>query len=808
MLKRPFLFLVSVLLLLPACKPQPAAGSTPAPFSPPTIQPPTSTTESPTLQSPIPSQWQRTNPGGGGAFTAVAAGPTGTIVAASDLSGAYRSLDGGQTWDVIGSFRGLTSTHVVGIGFDPSDPALIFLGTDEGIFRSEDGGDTFSQVLANGYVSAVAVSPADPQIVYAAWHAAWNTNDGRLYKSADNGQSWQPVSGPTLPGNLSILKLQLDPGDPDTLYLLAGEARFACGPAAAYRSADGGVTWTQIGGGLGQVMDLALDESAPHTLFLTTYGDVWDPGYDCISDDPDGGYLYQSDDDGSTWTQLTTTQRNTLIWLDKDDDLAIRLIDLDARELWESLDGSHWTLVSEVSTWDKGWPVDRVAYGSSFNGDAMTIGPDMSDPDALFWVDGQFVYGTRDDGRTFANFYTNEISPDHWQSRGIDNIVTFDLVISPANPDNIYLAMPDVGCFRSDDAGTSWQNCNAAAYTGNWRGNGGNVMTIAADPARANVVWLTQGEDVANGPHTLLRSDDGGATWTASHDGLPASGVPSGLSVDPNSPADNRTLFLTFGGEVYRSPDDGRTWNQVLACGGCRFTAVSPHNSTIILAGGEAGLWRSLDGGDNWTEVGLPEMRGGLGGEFWNKYWEGVAAIVFDPLAENRLYTAVFGADRGLYRSDDGGDSWERILADDFLRDTAVSPADPQTIYAGSAAAIYSGGYQPGSQGFLVSRDGGQSWQTANEGLAWPFVNVITLDPADPDTIFIGSPGAGYHRRDFSPELSHRLHLPLVTAPSAGRTDQPFSKAVSCVWADRSWVKASCFCLSSNRASRSGVSCS
>ncbi|HIP73036.1 MAG TPA: hypothetical protein EYH05_16780 [Anaerolineae bacterium] len=761
-MKKRLLLLLSIGLFITCQSRQTAVPVTATPHPP-----------TPPLPHSLTPAWQRTNPGGGGAFTAVAAGPTGIILVASDLSGAYRSLDRGQTWDVIGSYRGLTSTHVVAVSFNPVDPAVLFLGTDEGIFRSGDGGDSFAQVLPDGYVTAVAVSPADPQIAYAARHSAWNVSDGRLYKSADNGRTWQPVSGLTLPGNLSILKLQLHPGDADTLYLLAGEARFTCGPAVAYRSADGGATWAQIGGGLGQIMDLALDETAPNTLFLTTYGDVWDPGYNCISDDPGGGYLYQSDDDGDTWTRLTTTQRNALIWLDNDD-LAIRLIDLDGRELWESPDGNDWTLVSDISGWDDGWPENSFTYGSSFNGDAMTIGLDMSDPDALFWVDGQFVYGTRDDGRTFANFYTNEIAPGRWQSRGIDNIVTFDLVISPANPDLIYLAMPDAGCFRSDDGGAGWQNCNPAAYTGSWNGAGGNVMTVAADPARANVVWLTQAEDVVDGPHTLLRSDDFGAAWTASHDGLPASGVPAGLSVDPNSPTDNRTLFVTFGGDVYRSEDDGRTWAEVFACGGCRYTAVSPHDSAILFAGGETGLWRSLDGGDSWTETGLPEMRGSLGGEFWDKYWAGAAAIVFAPVDAERVYTAVFGQDRGLYRSDDGGDSWTKILTDDFLRDTAVSPADPQTIHAGSSGAIYSGGYEPGSQGFLVSRDGGQSWETANEGLAWPFVNVITLHPDDPDIIFLGSPGAGYYQRDFSPEFSYRLHLPVVTVPAG--------QAVAAAW--------------------------
>ena len=69
--------------------------------------------------------WININPGGGGAFTTVAAGPTGTIIAGSDLSGAYRSRDRGLSWDAIGSNRGLERTHVSAVGFDPVDARII-----------------------------------------------------------------------------------------------------------------------------------------------------------------------------------------------------------------------------------------------------------------------------------------------------------------------------------------------------------------------------------------------------------------------------------------------------------------------------------------------------------------------------------------------------------------------------------------------------------------------------------------------------------------------------------------------------------
>ncbi len=715
-----------------------------------------------------PSHWQPTNPGGGGAFNTIGTGPTGIILAASDLSGAYRSLDGGQTWDVIGDSRGLTVTHVSGLGFDPDNPAILYLGTEEGIFRSADSGEAFTPVLSHGYITDIEIARSNPSVGYAAHHSQYNVADGTIYKTADRGQTWVRVSDGTLPGNLHILELAVDWEDEDVLYLLAGEGRFACGPAVLYESADGGVTWTRIAASLGQIADFALDPNDPNVFYLTTYGDVWDPGYECIADDPNGGYLYQGRFDGGwTWTQLTDESnlgsRNLLIWPDADDQHALRVIDIDYPEIWETTDGgSTWEWLGSKENWDPGWTSVDFAYGTSFNGDAKTLGVDLSDPDALLWVDSQFVWVTRDDGRSFDQIYTNEVAPGQWQSRGVDNIVTFGLALS-ADSTHVYLAMPDLGCFRSDDGGDTWQNCNDPAYVGTWDGNGGNSMTVLADPTRPNVVWITQAEEV-DYPHTLLRSDDYGVTWTPANAGLP-DGIPSGLSVDPHSPTEARTLFITVDGDVYRSQDDGNTWTLVLDCNGCRYTSVDTHDGALVYAGGEAGFWRSTHGGDSgtWEQTGSPEMTGTLGNEFWDSYWEGVAAIRPDPSNAHWVYVAVFGEGRGLYRSRDGGQTWEHLLTDAYLRDAAISPANPNLLFAASSSAIYSGGYEPDSRGVLISTDRGQTWAPFNEGLPWPFANVLVVDPNPPHTLWLGSPGTGYYRRAHpSTWTEHKQYLPVV----------------------------------------------
>jgi len=719
--------------------------------------------------SPPQPLWQPTNPGGGGAFNTIAAGPTGIILAASDLSGAYRSLDRGQSWDVIGSTRGLTTTHVSGLGFDPTDPDILYLGTETGIFRSNDGGETFQPVLTSGYITDITFAPSNPNVGYAAHHSQYNIADGTIYKTTNRGQTWAKASNNTLPGNLHILELIVDWEDENVLYLLAGEGRFACGPAVLYESADGGQTWTRIAASLGQIADIALDPNDTNTLYLTTYGDVWDPGYQCITDDPNGGYLYAGYFNGSwTWTQLTDQNnlgsRNLWVWPDADDQRALRVIDMDYPEIWETTDsGTTWQLLGSKDDWDTGWANVSFAYGASFNGDAKTLGIDLSDPDALLWVDSQFIWATRDDGRSFGPLHTTQAAPGRWQSRGADNIVTFGLALN-ADSTHVYLAMPDLGCFRSDDGGDTWQNCNDPNYVGTWDGNGGNSMTVAADPTRPNVVWITQANEIEGSPHTLLRSDDYGATWTPADTGLP-NGIPSGLSVDPHSPSGTRTLFITADGDVYRSLDDGNTWSLVLDCNGCRYTAVDAYDGNLVYAGGEAGFWRSTQGGapGTWEQTGLPEMSGTLGGEFWDTYWEGVAAIRPDPLNPNWVYVAVFGKDRGLYRSQNGGQTWEHLLTDDYLHDAAVSPVDPDQLFAASSSALYSGGYDPASRGVLASSDGGQTWTPFNDGLPWPFANVLVIDPNPPHTLWLGSPGTGYYRYTLAPTtFNYKQHLPVV----------------------------------------------
>ena len=691
-------------------------------------------------------QWHPTNPGGGGAFGPVEAGPTGIIMVASDLSGPYISYDHGISWKPLGPSNGITETHACGLGFDPVDAAVMFVGTEKGLFRSEDGGSSFIRVLDWGYITDIKFSPTNHSIGFLSIHGKWNVADGRVFRSDDNGRTWYEASN-GLPDNLHILKLELDPSDPNRLFVVAGAGRFASGPAVCYLSENGGNSWRQVAGNLGDTFDVAIAPRQPSTVYLTTFSSSGD----------DDGACFVSDDGGLRWTALG--EHTGVIWLDPENERVVRLIDVryqfpwDVRNgVWQSDDsGSTWYQLSSVDEWDKGWTDAYWAYGDCFNGSVKTLGRDLSDRTTIYWANGQWLFASFDGGARFTQLFTDEVAPGRWRSRGLDNVIVSVLASSSADSQTIYVGYMDLGLFCSEDGGETWQNRNHPDYTGGWNGSGGNTTALAVDPNRPGVVWASQAGS-PDGMHTLLKSTDRGVHWTPVVQGLPSSPM-SGLSVDPESASSSRRLFITVGGDVYRSDDDGRSWSEVLVGKEVHFTAINPGNGDFVFVGGEGGLWRSSSGGDSgtWEEVGTVEMKGNRGSEFWTSDWSGVSSIYIDPNLPDVVYATVYGNGGGIYRSSSNGDtdSWTKIFDNHYMRNLLIVPHDSNHIIATSTSNMYSGGYSEESLGVIESIDGGLSWHRLNEGLTWPFANPIAISETEPFTIFIGSPGQGICWRRF-----------------------------------------------------------
>ncbi len=269
-----------------------------------------------------------------------------------------------------------------------------------------------------------------------------------------------------------------------------------------------------------------------------------------------------------------------------------------------------------------------------------------------------------------------------WTLLGPENIggrIT-DLAISPDNDQHIYAACSVGGLFKSTDQGSTWNNVTDGFDVELSVGN----MAIA--PSNGSRIYLGTGE--ANGSATsgaffgngVFRSDDAGESWTAI--GLESSGHIGRIVVDPT---DQDRLFVAATGALYgkneerglyRSLNGGDTWDQVLYINDSTAVidvAMNPNNPDILFAatwerirypwirdygGTSSGVYRSLDGGDTWEKMinGLPESDSETG-RIGLAIAESDPDVVYASFTTNSI-TNVFD---GLYKSEDNGANWFEI---------------------------------------------------------------------------------------------------------------------------------------------------
>jgi photosystem II stability/assembly factor-like uncharacterized protein len=250
-------------------------------------------------------------------------------------------------------------------------------------------------------------------------------------------------------------------------------------------------------------------------------------------------------------------------------------------------------------------------------------------------------------------------------------------------------------------------------------------------------------------------------------------GRSNGVTGVPGQP--NTFYFGSVGGGVWKSENSGRTWtpifdSQPVASIGA--IAVAPSNANVLYVGtGEAdmrsqisygnGLYKSTDAGQTWTHIGLDDTRQ-------------IGRILVDPRNADIVFVAALGhayganAERGVYRSNDGGASWKKVLFknnDVGAIDLAFDPQNSRTVYAAlwntrrPPWSIYPPSYGPGS-GIFKSTDGGDNWQQLTDGLPTERVGRIgiAVAPANANLVYAivdakegglyrsGDAGASWHK--------------------------------------------------------------
>lgn len=209
----------------------------------------------------------------------------------------------------------------------------------------------------------------------------------------------------------------------------------------------------------------------------------------------------------------------------------------------------------------------------------------------------------------------------------------------------------------------------------------------------------------------------------------PAGGEISSIAVDDENP--NVIYVAGYDGGVHKSVDGGRTWQVNMR--GMRHirvirVVIDPTNSSILYACqlNVGGLYKSIDGGESWFKLVITEPR---------FYDFNVLAIAISPKDNNIVYISTIhipsdeGLDAGIFKSRDGGLTWEKLSTGEWGEKVKVLAVDPS-----SADVIYAGTFE---NGVLKSEDGGTTWKEVNKGISPPSgVEAISIDPTNPQVLY------------------------------------------------------------------------
>lgn len=242
------------------------------------------------------------------AGTLYAAGPHNNGASSFQGFGVFKSGDGGASWNEVWAIP-TPGTGIYPLAISAQAPNVLYAGVTAcphfcitNVARSSDAGRTWTQALTplstDEYLSAIAVDPRDPNVVYAGTSDLGGWGTGGLFKSVDGGASW------TRTGNGAVYTLLIDPGNPDKLnsfiagpcdplfdafaYDPRGGTLYCGGDAKVLRSTNAGKNWTEVGSGLrGHVNALAFGSQDPRKLYAATSGGLFEINLDSLDDNSD-----------------------------------------------------------------------------------------------------------------------------------------------------------------------------------------------------------------------------------------------------------------------------------------------------------------------------------------------------------------------------------------------------------------------------------------------------------------------------------------------------------------------------------------
>lgn len=510
----------------------------------------------------------------------VFAAATGRLYGKNDERGIYRTINGGSEWEQV--LFVTDSTAAIDVALNPVNTDIVFAamwertrkpwqrdygGVTSAVHRSLDGGDTW-ELLENGLPAVdeqtgrigISMSESNPSVIYVRYTTNEITNQfDSIYKSEDNGDSW--VELPT--GTLSSVdasfgwyfgNLRVDPNDPDEIYVL--------GQAIA-RSRNGGQTWQNVGGM--HVDHHALEYSKTDNQMILAGND---------------GGLYLSEDNGTSWDKYLNLpitqfynievdfQEPTHLYGGTQDNNTIRTLTASTGD-WNAILGGDGFQVSVdpndnnfvYAESQNGGLARSTDGGNSFLPATTGIAPgdrnNWNTPYVISNFDSNIVYtGTNRLYSSTRAVNWTVISPDLTDGQHPSGSTSFGTLTavesSYLNLNTIYTGSDDGNVNVTFDGGSTWENISAGLPKR-------SITSLAISPVDDNVIYVTiSGYRLLDYDPHIFKSEDGGQNWIDISSNLP--GIPANEIIIADV---NGTEYLFAGTDlnVWYSSTDGASWD-------------------------------------------------------------------------------------------------------------------------------------------------------------------------------------------------------------------------------------------------------